>query len=43
VDFKQDYDRINHEKLYNIMYDAGTPCKLITLVRGTRIVGINKK
>jgi hypothetical protein len=43
VDFKQVYDSINHEKLYKIMNDAGTPCKLIRLVRATRIIGLNKE
>jgi hypothetical protein len=43
VDFKHVYDNINHEKLYKIMYDTGTPCKLITLVRATRTVGLNKE
>ena len=43
VDFKQIYDSINHEKLYKITNDARTPCKLIMLVRATRIIGLNKE
>jgi hypothetical protein len=39
VDFKAYYS-INHEKFEKITHDA---CKLITLVRTIRIIGLNKE
>jgi len=33
VDFKKAYDSIHRESLYNIMYEFGIPCKLISLTK----------
>lgn len=32
MDFQQAYNSVDHKKLWKIMYDAGTPGKLIRLV-----------
>jgi hypothetical protein len=35
VDFKQAYDSVYREKIYEIMYESGIPNKLTRLVRAT--------